>query len=346
MSDRPKVSVIVPMYNVEAYLEKCVESIRQQTLSDIEIILVDDESPDRCGAMAEEYARLDGRVKVVHRSNGGLGSARNTGIKVATGEYVGFVDSDDWIEPGMYESLYFAASTNRAQIAFTGIKSIVHGKVADVREQPLSGSVLKGSDEIYRVRAACYGALPCKIKDDPTPVSVCTGIYRLDFINAHGLRFHNVRSEDKFFNTEAGRLADVVVCIGGTPYCYRKDDQPSITKSFSRRTTDSFFRLFRLLEQMADEEFECFRNESLIRTKRCIIDYSRVLISIIEESSEGRKSKRAGINEVVNHSSLRRALAQYPFWKLPIMQAIFFGVLKLKSVTLVRLLVVLRKGKQ
>ena len=346
MSARPKVSVIIPMYNVEAYLERCVESVRAQTLTDIEIVLVDDESPDRCGTMAEEYARLDERVRVVHRPNGGLGPARNSGIDVATGEYVGFVDSDDWIESRMYESLYKAASSNRARIAFTGIKSISHGKVTVVREQPLAGRVLRGPGEVFQVRAACYGALPCKLKDDPTPVSVCTGIYELDFLNAHSLRFRNVRSEDKFFNTEVGRYADVVTCIGGAPYCYRKDDQPSITKTFDRRTVDSFFKLFRLLEQMADEEPDEFWWESHIRASRCVIDYSRVLIGMIEESSSDEAEKQRYVREVCEHPALARACKGYPFWKLPMAQAVFYLALRTKSVHFPRFLVKLKEGAQ
>ena len=95
----PKVSVIVPIYNVEKYLDECMVSLLNQTLKDIEIILVDDESPDNCPKMCDEYANKDKRVKVVHKKNGGLGFARNSGLDVATGEYVAFIDSDDWIKP-------------------------------------------------------------------------------------------------------------------------------------------------------------------------------------------------------------------------------------------------------
>ena len=121
----PKVSVVIPMYNVEKYLDTCVQSVRKQTLQDIEIILVDDGSPDRCGDMAEEYAKQDSRVKVVHRKNGGLGPARNSGMEVATGEYIGFVDSDDWIEPQMFEELYAAATQRNADICFSGMQCMV-----------------------------------------------------------------------------------------------------------------------------------------------------------------------------------------------------------------------------
>ena len=94
----PKISVIIPVYNVSQYLHRCVDSVINQTYSDLEIILVDDGSPDDCPIICDEYSKKDARVKVIHKPNGGLSSARNAGLDIATGEYVGFVDSDDWIE--------------------------------------------------------------------------------------------------------------------------------------------------------------------------------------------------------------------------------------------------------
>ena len=94
---KPKVSIIVPVYNVEKYLDRCMESLLNQTLKDIEIILVDDGSPDNCPQICDEYAKKDSRVKVVHKVNAGLGYARNSGLDVASGEYVAFVDSDDYV---------------------------------------------------------------------------------------------------------------------------------------------------------------------------------------------------------------------------------------------------------
>ena len=96
------ISVIVPVYRVEEYLPRCVDSILAQTHSDLEVILVDDGSPDRCGAICDAYAAEDRRVTVIHKENGGLSSARNAGLEAAKGEYIAFVDSDDWIEPEMY----------------------------------------------------------------------------------------------------------------------------------------------------------------------------------------------------------------------------------------------------
>ena len=99
------ISVIVPVYRVEHYLNRCVESILCQTYSDIEVLLIDDGSPDRCGQICDEYEKQDCRVKAFHTENRGLSAARNLGLQNAEGEYIGFVDSDDWIEPGMYENL-------------------------------------------------------------------------------------------------------------------------------------------------------------------------------------------------------------------------------------------------
>ena len=102
----PKVSIIVPIYNVERYLDRCMDSLLHQTLEDIELILVDDGSPDQCPQMCEKYAELDSRVKVVHKKNAGLGLARNSGLGIATGEYVAFIDSDDFVDLDMYGTLY------------------------------------------------------------------------------------------------------------------------------------------------------------------------------------------------------------------------------------------------
>lgn len=100
-----KISVIVPIYNVELYLPKCIESIINQTYKDLEIILVDDGSPDRCGEICDEYALQDARIKVIHKENGGLSDARNAGLDVANGQYVSFIDSDDFINENFYETL-------------------------------------------------------------------------------------------------------------------------------------------------------------------------------------------------------------------------------------------------
>lgn len=119
--DREKViSVIVPVYNVEPYLARCVDSILAQSYKSLEVILVDDGSRDRCGAICDEYAAKDSRIKVIHKENGGLSSARNAGIDAATGTYLSFVDSDDWIEPDAYEQMAVLMETYCAKLVCGG----------------------------------------------------------------------------------------------------------------------------------------------------------------------------------------------------------------------------------
>lgn len=110
------VSIVVPIYNVEQYLEKCVESICRQTYENLEIILVNDGSPDQCGQMCEEYAKKDNRIKVIHKKNGGLSDARNSGVKLATGKYLLFVDSDDYIAKDLVEKTVTVAEKNNCDM--------------------------------------------------------------------------------------------------------------------------------------------------------------------------------------------------------------------------------------
>lgn len=105
MKENPKISVIVPVYRVEKYLDRCVESIVNQTFGDFELILVDDGSPDNCPAMCDAWAQKDDRIRVIHKKNGGLSSARNAGMAKMTGKYVCFIDSDDWVETNTFEVL-------------------------------------------------------------------------------------------------------------------------------------------------------------------------------------------------------------------------------------------------
>ena len=115
-----KISIIVPIYNSEEYLTKCIESIICQTYRDLEIILIDDGSTDSSPDICDRYKSADERIIVIHKENGGNTSARKAGLAIATGEYVGFVDSDDWIEPAMYETLYGICSENNLEMISCG----------------------------------------------------------------------------------------------------------------------------------------------------------------------------------------------------------------------------------
>ena len=135
----PLVSIIIPVYNVEKYLDKCITSVVNQTYKNLEIILIDDGSPDNCPAICDAWKSRDSRIKVIHQQNGGLSHARNEGLKIATGEFIGFVDSDDWIEPEMYETLLTAIQENDADIAVCNYQS-EHEKAQVVIQKPESPS--------------------------------------------------------------------------------------------------------------------------------------------------------------------------------------------------------------
>ncbi|WP_282923875.1 glycosyltransferase family 2 protein, partial [Mediterraneibacter massiliensis] len=142
-----EISVIVPVYKVEPYLHKCVDSILEQSFSDIQVILVDDGSPDSCGDICEEYAQKDTRVQVVHKENGGLSDARNAGIAYTEGNYVIFLDSDDYIERDMLEYLYTNIKTADADMATCGIYEVYKDRIEAQEETP--GFVCTG-EEAFR----------------------------------------------------------------------------------------------------------------------------------------------------------------------------------------------------
>lgn len=145
----PQISIIVPVYKVEKYLRRCVDSILCQTFKDFEVILVDDGSPDKCPEICDEYAKKDSRVTVIHRENGGLSVARNDALNIAKGKYFGFVDSDDYIHPQMYEILYKNIVDNNADVSTC---DIVKGSEL-IQWQPIEKtyvSAAKGSETVKK----------------------------------------------------------------------------------------------------------------------------------------------------------------------------------------------------
>ena len=140
----PKISIIVPIYKVEPYLRECLDSLVNQTYRNLEIILVDDGSPDNCGIICDEYATQDSRVIVIHKENGGVSSARNAGLAVATGEWIGFVDADDWVDPDMFEYLLSLTQKHNADAAQCGFTLEEHSGGIEMfcarKETCLSGS--------------------------------------------------------------------------------------------------------------------------------------------------------------------------------------------------------------
>ena len=140
------ISIIVPIYKVEIYLRKCIDSIVNQTYKNIEILLIDDGSPDNCGIICDEYAKKDERIKVIHKENGGLSDARNYGIEASTGDYIIFIDSDDYVSESMCENLLICALENNADIVSCNFKEIY----IDNNREKINKQSIKKSLEIFR----------------------------------------------------------------------------------------------------------------------------------------------------------------------------------------------------
>ena len=317
----PAVSIVVPIYKTEKYLTKCVDSLLCQSLSDIEIVLVDDGSPDNAGYLAEKYSQRDSRIVVVHRNNGGLGPARNSGIDVATGQYLGFVDSDDWVEPSMYESLYSSALTCDADITVSGHCDVTNGVKTYVKKHPLSGLALTGKD-IQDIRLNLYGHSVDDREIESFPMSVCMSIYKRSFIEDNRLRFKNILSEDIFFNLNAYRYAYCISFIGTTDYCYRKDDQESITRTFDDSKLTKYIDFCDELLKEAQAEDADIRSECMMRSRRTSIDYCRLYVGLISQSGNS-VSKKINLLKQFYKSGILEFSKGYPLDELPPQQELF-----------------------
>lgn len=204
----PKVTVIIPVYNTERLLNRCLESVVRQSLSDIEIICVDDGSTDGSPALLDSWAERDARIRVIHQTNGRQGKARNAALRVARGEYVGMIDSDDYIPEEYFERLYSAATEADADVAICGI----------VKQKPVGERVVIAFDMVEVVRDADAKLRVCHCPPEFHPVNK---LYRRAMLERLGLRFkEGVPYEDVMFVTRAIVECDRVVTVPNVHYYY------------------------------------------------------------------------------------------------------------------------------
>lgn len=263
----PKVSVIVPVYNVEQYLHRCVDSIVNQTLSELQIILVDDGSQDGSPAICDQYAQKDKRIKVIHKKNGGLASARNAGMELVTGKYLFFVDSDDWLELDGLEKLYKVAEEycvdfvryRAIRSGWPGSEEHIPCRVEDVRE------LSEGLYDKKRIVTEVYPRLLATNQLTMGPVVGAWGaLYSVDFIRKNQLKFYEeVKfSEDLIFSANVVRAATSFFFLdepGVYHYFYNPN---SISKSFREGRWDSCKKLIHFCERdFADDSEYDFSDE-------------------------------------------------------------------------------------
>ena len=225
-----KISFIVPVYNVEAYLEECVESIVRQCNEECEVILVDDGAKDRSGALCDAAAEKYPIVRVIHKENGGLSSARNAGLEIATGDYIAFVDSDDRIAEGSVAEMLRWIDQGGADLCFLeAIKFFPDG-----RQEPLGDQIEKGFVE-GRTKAEVLAYIASRPK---YPGSACTKMYRRAYMERNGLRFPSDRrhSEDLGFVLRCLLKAESFDVLEMPYYEYRQDRDGSITHVVTKKS--------------------------------------------------------------------------------------------------------------
>ena len=212
-----KVSIVVPIYNVEGYLRTCLDSILAQTLHEIEIILVDDGSPDKCPQIIDEYAAKDSRIVAVHQENGGYGKAVNHGFDLARGEYVGIVESDDFIEPEMYEMLYIKAKKYDADVSKGSFYDYDENSFPQKREHDTAKKYLRKCPQgVFKLEN-----FPQLLILHP---SIWSMIYKRDFLLKNKLRIVETKSnsyQDIPFSVQVYVLAKKIVCTSTALYNWR-----------------------------------------------------------------------------------------------------------------------------
>lgn len=249
------ITVIVPVYCVEPYLDQCVESIVNQTYSNLEIILVDDGSPDGCPEKCDTWAMMDSRIKVIHKNNGGLSDARNYGLESASGEYISFVDSDDWLAPNFYEVLFNALQKEQAQISACSIKWAYDDHV--------------DSDcNIYKQKVyTSEEAMNTLIQGDCFYAVVWNKLYSASLLE--GIRFPVGKlHEDEFVTYKImGRAKKLTLCVE-TEYFYRQR-QGSIMQEWSIRHLDALEAFFERNEYLKCEFPRLYLKDKVILALAC-----------------------------------------------------------------------------
>lgn len=307
------ISVIVPVYRVEPYLRRCIDSILRQTLSDFELILVDDGSPDGCPQICEAYAQADARVRVIHKTNGGLSDARNAGLAVAGGEYIVFVDSDDWVSERYLETLFKAIQSTGSDIC-----ECAAAVVSDERTAVVSSAARES--RVYRAQEA----LRLLIQDSVLHQYVWNKMYRKSCVD--GILFETGRTnEDEFWTYQVFGRASGVTKIEDTLYFYYQRQDSIMGVGYSIRRLDALEAKSRR-QKYVEEHFPMLAEEAQINLfASCIYsgqmtlrylprDDKRRARAVIDRMIEENNLRAAGTANLTGGAKLWIILAKWSFW--------------------------------
>lgn len=330
----PKISVIVPIYNVEKYLERCIQSILNQTLNDIEIILVNDGSPDNSSVICDAYAKKYRNIKVIHKKNQGLGYARNSGLDIASGEFVAFVDSDDTIHPDMYSHMYNMAINYGLDATYCGIVRIPDNKTLVPFVETEENLFFQNENVQNEFLINMIGSPPYYTSDVMYQMSSCRAIYSNNIIKMNNIRFlseRDILSEDIVFNIDFLTKSTKVLLMPNGYYYYWRNEG-SLSTTYSRNKIEKANLLYKLIEiKLKSIGLLSKGKNNIDRMYLCII---RIFIANEIIYNKNRKERNDNLLHLYNQDILINIKERYPYWNLPIKHRIFFFFLKFNLIKL------------
>ena len=319
-----KVSAVVSIYNIEKYLHDCVTSLISQTLKDIEIILVDDGATDSSPQIIDAYAEKYANIIAVHKANGGLSSARNEGMKYASGEYVIFIDGDDWLDDSALEEMYSSAKRNNTDVTLCCFYRSRSGQNYTGREMKVAKMFQQ--DTLYETQGEIFenvlfnmiGTDPEAELDVDVHMSVWRCLYRRSMLIEHGCRFKSEReyiSEDIIFHLETYPFVHRLSTVAKPLYYYRENDQ-SLTKKYKADRFDKECFLYSaILERIQKNQFP---QKVVLREQRSFIGRARacVIAEVRDNTKAGFFEKRRNIRRILDNVTLHEVLTAYPIHRL------------------------------
>ena len=337
-----KVSVIVPVYNVEKYLTQCIQSLLDQTLKSIEIILVDDKSPDNCPLLCEDFACQNPNVRVIHKENNeGLGMACNTGLSLAQGEYVAFCDSDDYVDKNMYQAMYELATQYHCDAVFSGLNIVnSDGVFINKMEHFDQLTIYDNNAEIDSFIKNMIASLTQEKKERNIQVSAKVVLYKREIIEKEQIRFVSERiipSEDLLFNIDFLRYCHFI-CITPKAFYNYRTNPASISHSFKK---DKFI-LYKNLYYTLINKFTQNQDYTL-RIQKLFLGYTRNLISRIIKADIEQKKKKRIISSVCTDPIWESIWKTYPIRSMPWKHRLFALAQKHNNFRILTLLIKLRK---
>lgn len=331
MEEQPLVSIIIPIYNVEKYLNRCIDSALNQTLKNIEIILVDDESPDNCPLICDKYAEIDKRIKVIHKRNEGLGYARNSGLAISKGEYVYFLDSDDYLDIRAVDILYKYAKINDLEISFGGI--YLEDKDGNIKESfaPFKMDVLNHNEIQNYVLKGMLGEVPNAKKDSNVRMSAWQGLYSRKWLKRNHLLFPSERefiSEDIIFHLKALPCANRMGYVDKCLIYHIIDNPSSLTHKYNPQRFEKCCILYEEEKKLINNLK--YNDGMLERAQRMFLGNVRVCLKqlVAQTNIIGKNKVQEKIKEYTKNKTLIEVLQHYPYWKNPIKQAIMSFLIK------------------